>query len=60
MINPQKNELGCDPASGTGGFMFAALEYISNHQKIEANDVKNVYFYDISKNLIKLRKMFLQ
>lgn len=57
MINPQKNELGCDPASGTGGFMFAALEYISNHQKIEANDVKNVYFYDISKNLIKLIAM---
>ena len=28
MINPQKNELGCDPASGTGGFMFSAMEKI--------------------------------
>ncbi len=61
MINPQKGELGCDPASGTGGFMFRALEHIARNSKITKDDCKNVYFFDISKNLIKLvlmRMMF--
>ncbi len=57
MINPSKGELGCDPASGTGGFMFTALEYISKNNKITKNDINNVYFYDISKSLIKLIAM---
>ena len=57
MIEPQKNELGCDPACGTGGFMFSALEYINSNQKIDTNSLKNVYFYDISKSLVKLIAM---
>ena len=57
MIEPQKNELGCDPACGTGGFMFSALEYINNNEKIDIDSLKNVYFYDISKSLIKLIAM---
>ncbi|MBP3546765.1 MAG: N-6 DNA methylase [Alphaproteobacteria bacterium] len=61
MIAPKKNELGSDPASGTGGFLFAALDYISNTKKITIEDIKNMYFSDISKNLIQLilmRMMF--
>lgn len=57
MIEPQKNELGCDPACGTGGFMFSALEYINNNEKIDNDSLKNVYFYDISKSLVKLIAM---
>lgn len=57
MIEPQKTELGCDPACGTGGFMFSALEYINNNEKIDNDTLKNVYFYDISKSLIKLVAM---
>lgn len=58
MIRPQKRELGCDPASGTGGFMFSALEYIVKNEKVKNNDLlKNIYFYDISKSLIKLISM---
>lgn len=50
MINPKSDEIGADIASGTGGFMFGALE----HSKAPT---QNVYFYDISKNLIKLVAM---
>lgn len=50
MINPQPDEIGCDIACGTGGFMFGALEY-------SKAPVDNVKFYDISKNLIKLVAM---
>lgn len=57
MINPQKGEIGCDPASGTGGFMFRALEYVSQQDEITQEDISNVYFYDISKSLIKLIAM---
>ena len=57
MIQPKKGEKGCDPASGTGGFMFRALEYISETDKINKKDLNNVYFYDISASLIKLIAM---
>ena len=57
MINPKKGEKGCDPASGTGGFMFRALEHVSEHSKITPKEIDNVYFYDISKSLIKLIAM---
>lgn len=57
MLNPQKGEIGCDPASGTGGFMFRALEYVSHNSDITQEDISNVYFYDISKPLIKLIAM---
>lgn len=57
MINPKKSEKGCDPASGTGGFMFRALEYVSEKSKITSKEIENVYFYDISKSLIKLIAM---
>ena len=57
MINPQKSEKGCDPASGTGGFMFTALEHIAKTSSITKKDIDNIYFYDISKTLIKLIAM---
>lgn len=57
MINPQKGEKGCDPASGTGGFMFTALEHIAKTSSITKKDIDNIYFYDISKTLIKLIAM---
>ncbi len=57
MIDPKKGEIGCDPASGTGGFLFTALEHISKSKKINEEDLNNVYFYDISKGLIKLISM---
>ncbi len=50
MINPQAQEIGADPACGTGGFMFEALKYCGTNPN-------NVHFYDISKNLIKLVAM---
>lgn len=61
MINPKENEKGCDPASGTGGFMFRALEHISKNTNISDKQIDNIYFYDISKqliNLIAMRMMF--
>ena len=41
MINPCKGEKGCDPASGTGGFMFTALEHISENNNITKKDIDN-------------------
>jgi len=61
MIQPKRGEKGADPASGTGGFMFSALEYIEKNEGKSKDDIKNIYFYDISKSLIKLivmRMMF--
>lgn len=57
MLNPKKGEKGCDPASGTGGFMFRSLEHVSEKSKITSKEISNVYFYDISKSLIKLIAM---
>ncbi len=57
MIAPKKGEIGGDPASGTGGFMFASLDYISKSSDVTIDDIKNIYFSDISKNLIKLIMM---
>ncbi len=59
MINPKKGELGCDPACGTGGFIFSALEHISTFSNISTEDVNNVFFYDISRSLAKLIAMRL-
>lgn len=50
MINPKAYEIGLDPACGTGGFMFAALEH-SNAS------IENAHFCDISQNIIKLVAM---
>ena len=57
MINPQYGESGCDPASGTGGFMFHAIEHISKSNQIDNNQLSQIHFYDISKALIKLVAM---
>lgn len=57
MIKPQTNECGCDPASGTGGFMFSALKYIAEKNKISNEDLKRIQFFDISKSLVKLVAM---
>ncbi len=57
MINPKYGEYGCDPASGTGGFMFSSLEYISQREGIDNNQLNRMHFYDISKSLIKLVAM---
>lgn len=57
MIQPQYGETGCDPASGTGGFMFSALEYISAQHPIDNLQLGNIHFYDISRSLIKLVAM---
>lgn len=57
MINPKNTEKGCDPACGTGGFMFKALEHISMQGEFSKDLLNNFYFYDISKSLIKLIAM---
>ncbi len=57
MIEPRKEEIGCDPASGTGGFMFSALEYIYKNETTENIDLNNIFFCDISKSLVKLIAM---
>ena len=57
MVQPQKNEIGCDLAAGTGGFMFSALKYIAKNENNDSVNLDNIYFYDISKSLIKLIAM---
>ena len=57
MVDPKLGEWGCDPASGTGGFMFSALEYMSEKGEIDESQLSKMHFYDISKALIKLIAM---
>ena len=59
MIDPLSSEEGADPACGTGGFLFSALEYI--YQKENKNALENMYFYEISEpisRLIRMRTLF--
>lgn len=59
MISPKSYELGSDPACGTGGFLFSALGYIYQHEKVNAVD--QMYFSEISEQigrLIKMRTLF--
>lgn len=55
MIEPKSFEKGGDVASGTGGFLFSALEYIYEHEKIQP--LENLYFFEISEQISKLIKM---
>lgn len=59
MVNPLPGQKGCDPACGTGGFMFAALENMStqNHEMLQ--QIKNIDFFDISKSVIRIISMRL-
>ena len=61
MIAPKQGEVGCDPACGTGGFMFSAIEFMCKNGSDSEKTVNDVYFYDISKTisrLIAMRMMF--
>lgn len=55
MIEPKSHEKGGDVACGTGGFLFSALDYIFEHEKINALD--NLYFFEISEQISRLIKM---
>lgn len=59
MIAPQYGEVGCDPACGTGGFMFSAAEFMCKHGAKSEDVIKNIYFYDISKTITRLITMRL-
>lgn len=59
MIDPQPSEKGCDPACGTGGFMFTALESMAEKNKDIKKVINNVDFFDISKSVVKLITMRL-
>lgn len=61
MIDPKLGEFGCDPASGTGGFLFKAIEHITDNEGFYPENLENIHFYDISKSMIKfvaMRMMF--
>ncbi len=55
MIKPKSSELGADPACGTGGFLFSALEYIFQNEA--KNALSNMSFYEINEPIAKLIKM---
>lgn len=61
MIDPDPWEKGCDPACGTGGFMFSSIEHMINKGGSSREIINNIDFYDISKSvtdLIAMRLMF--
>lgn len=59
MIDPRPGEKGCDPACGTGGFMFSSIEHIIKSSPISQNVIDNIDFFDISKSVVKLISMRL-
>ncbi len=34
-VRPQPGEIVCDPACGTGGFLLAAHDYLTNHSELD-------------------------
>ncbi len=59
IIDPRPGEKGCDPACGTGGFMFSSIEHMINNNKSSKQAINNIDFYDISKSVVKLISMRL-
>lgn len=59
MVDPQPGQKGCDPACGTGGFMFSALENMVTSGGDPSKEINNIDFFDISKSVIKIISMRL-
>ena len=59
MIKPKSGQKGCDVACGTGGFMFSALEYMTQKNVDIKKEITNIDFFDISKSVTKLIAMRL-
>lgn len=59
MIDPKPGEKGCDPACGTGGFMFSSIEHMTKSGCKSQEIIKDIDFYDISKSVVKLISMRL-
>lgn len=56
MLSPKSGSKCCDPACGTGGFMFKTIEYMSRESN-NTDFISNIDFYDISKSITKLVMM---
>ncbi|MDR1925781.1 MAG: N-6 DNA methylase [Planctomycetaceae bacterium] len=61
MIDPKEDETIIDPACGSGGFLFAALEHLRNHSAKTAADIikKQLYGIDISQSITRIARMKL-
>ncbi len=68
MMEPTPNDLICDPASGTCGFLVAAGEYIrTNHPKALTDAAKSKHFhekmfhgYDFDNTMLRIGSMNMQ
>lgn len=45
MMQPQVDDIICDPSSGTCGFLVTAAEYVNEHHKVALYDEKNLKHY---------------
>lgn len=64
VVCPEPGMTICDPACGTGGFLLAAHDYISNHYKLDKEQKKFLKFHtfkgwDIVDNVVRLCTMNL-
>ncbi len=62
IIKPKPNETIIDPACGSGGFLFSALEFIKqNNSEIKVNQIisDNIFGIDINKSIARISKMKL-
>lgn len=59
MIDPHPGEKGCDPACGTGGFMFSSIEHMTKNGSVSQGIIDSIDFFDISKSVVKLISMRL-
>ncbi|MBI9038104.1 MAG: N-6 DNA methylase [Bacteroidales bacterium] len=62
IIQPHKHETIIDPACGSGGFLFSALEYIKkNNKDCNIDDIiqTNIFGLDINKSIARIAKMKL-
>ena len=61
MIDPQQTETIIDPACGSGGFLFSALDYIKNNTGKTAEEIitKQLLGIDISRSITRIAQMKL-
>ena len=62
IIQPKHNETIIDPACGSGGFLYSALEFIKTQNdscNISDTIKDNIYGIDINKSIVRIAKMKL-
>lgn len=64
LLKPSKGETVLDPACGSGGFLFHALDYVREHEKLTTKEVQNyckskLWGFDIDGRAVQVAKALM-